>query len=403
MRYRSLSLLLAIALLLSGCSLFDGHYVSVTPYQKQSGHDQTEAISAQNYYQLRVALQNMVSAGTESSVIYIADYDPEVVEDNLEDVVNYIKNLYPIGAYAVEDITYEVGIGSGKPAIAISVVYNRTRGEIRRIRDVKNMEKAAQTIQDALKSFDTMLVMNIADYRDGDFVQMVEDFAESYPEYVIETPAVAVEVFGSGAARVVELSFSYQTSRDSLRQMKTQVKPIFDSASLYVSGAAQDRQKFSQLYSFLMERFDYSLETSITPAYSLLCHGVGDSRAFALTYAAMCRSAGLDCRIVTGTHDGTPWTWNMVLDNGYYYHVDLLRSSALGRYEELVDSEMVGYVWDYSAYPECIRPYVPPVEETTVTATAPVEEKPGEVPEETAAETEPADSAEMEQPTEKTE
>ena len=44
-----------------------------------------------------------------------------------------------------------------------------------------------------------------------------------------------------------------------------------------------------------MERYDYRIETSITPAYSLLRHGVGDSRAFAVVYAAMCQQAGLEC------------------------------------------------------------------------------------------------------------
>lgn len=366
MKRRILPLLLAVMMLLTGCNWFDGSYVSVTPYQQQSEYGQSEAISARNYYQLRLALQDLVASGTEESVIYIADYDPQTVESNLEDVIGYIKNIYPIGAYAVENISYEVGIGSGKPAIALTITYRRTRGEIRRIRDVKNLEKAETAIGEALKDFDTVLVMEIEDFREADFVQLVENYASAHPEYVIEIPAVAVDIYGTGTARVVELSFSYQTNRDSLKQMKTQVQPIFDSAALYVSSAGQDRQKYSQLYSFLMERFDYTLETSITPAYSLLCHGVGDSRAFALTYASMCRRVGLDCRIVTGTRNGEPWTWNIVLDNGYYYHVDLLRSSALGGYNELVDREMAGYVWDYSAYPACVEPYTPTPEEAAV-------------------------------------
>lgn len=359
MRSRVLALILALSMLLSGCSLFDGYYVSVTPYRQQSDYSQSEAISAQNYYQLRMALQQLVDSGTQSSVIHIADYDPQTAESNLKDVINYVKNLYPIGAYAVENISYEIGTGSGKPAIALTITYNRSRGEIRRIRDVRNMEKASEVLGDALKNFNTVLAMKIEEYQNVDFIQLVEDYAEAHPELVIEVPTVAVEVFGNGASRVVELSFSYQTNRESLKQMKTQMQPIFDSAALYVSGEAQDRQKFSQLYSFLMERFDYSLETSITPAYSLLCHGVGDSRAFARTYASMCRRAGLECKIVTGTRNGEPWTWNMVLDNGYYYHVDLLRSSALGGFKELVDGDMAGYVWDYSAYPQCVYPYVP--------------------------------------------
>ena len=56
---------------------------------------------------------------------------------------------------------------------------------------------------------------------------------------------------------------------------------------------------------------------------------------------------------VTGTRDGEPWTWNILLDGEEYRHVDLLRCSESGKYREQTDEEMDGYVWDYSAYPVC--------------------------------------------------
>ena len=353
MKCRVLALLLALSLLLGGCSWFRGSYVSVTPYQYQSGNTQTGAITAWDYSQLRKVLENLVSSGVESSVIDVANYSADVVEANVRQAVRYILEEYPVGAYAVESIDYEVGTSSGKPAIAFTITYRRTRAEIFRIQKVLSVEEAGEVIGEVLKNYQTGLVMEIQNYRETDFVQLVEDYTERYPEYVMEVPQVTTGVFGSGSARLVELSFSYQTNRDSLRQMRNQVKPMFDSAALYVSGAPNDRQRYSQLYSFLMERFDYTVETSITPAYSLLHHGVGDSRAFALVYASMCRRAGLDCRIVTGTKNGEPWTWNIVMDSERFYHVDLLRCNELDGFREFADSEMSGYVWDYSAYPEC--------------------------------------------------
>lgn len=353
MKCRFLALLLAITLLLGGCSWFQGSYVSVTPYHHQTASAQTGAVTAWDYSQLRRVLENLVSNGVQSSVIDVANYSADVVEANARQAVYYILNEYPVGAYAVESIDYQIGTSSGKPAIALSITYRRTRAEIFRIRSVASMEEAEKAIGDALKNYQTGLVLEIGDYREVDFVQLVEDYAELYPDYVMEMPQVTTGVFGNGSARLVELTFSYQTNRDSLRQMRNQVKPIFDSAALYVSSASTDRQRFSQLYSFLMERFDYTYETSITPAYSLLHHGVGDSRAFALVYASMCRRAGLDCRIVTGTRNGEPWTWNIVKDGTRFFHVDLLRCNSLGGFREFVDSEMSGYVWDYSAYPEC--------------------------------------------------
>ena len=67
----------------------------------------------------------------------------------------------------------------------------------------------------------------------------------------------------------------------------------------------------------------------------------------------MCRRAGLESMVVTGTKAGEPWTWNIVRDGEEYYHVDLLRSSGEGGFREYTDAEMTGYVWDSSTYPAC--------------------------------------------------
>ena len=100
-----------------------------------------------------------------------------------------------------------------------------------------------------------------------------------------------------------------------------------------------------------MERFDYSLETTITPAYSLLHEGVGDCTAFATVYAAMCRKAGLECHVVSGTREGEPWSWNLIYFMGNYFHVDLLFCSQTGGFAASLGSEMTDYEWDHSAYP----------------------------------------------------
>jgi hypothetical protein len=200
---------------------------------------------------------------------------------------------------------------------------------------------------------DEDVVLLVERYSQFDLEQFVDDYARNNPQYVMEIPQVAVSVYpDSGTSRVLEITFSYENSRDNLRMMQSQVAPVFASASLYVSVSGSDFQKYSQLYVFLMERFDYEIVTSITPAYSLLCHGVGDQRAFATVFAAMCSRAGLECQVVTGTRDGKPWCWNIVKMEENYLHVDLIRCSQTGGFRQCSDEEMIGYVWDYSAYPQ---------------------------------------------------
>lgn len=352
MRKRRIALLLTLALLLSGCSWMDGSYVSVTPHQEQSGIIRTDNLTVSSQEELTAALEELVSKGTESCIINAVNYDTALLENHLAAAVVRIQKVYPLGAYAVEDIQYEVGSGAAKIPIAMNITYRQSRMQLRQIQNVDSLEDVRSSIGKALDAYNTLLVMKYDNYQTVDFDQLVRDYAMEYPQRVMEIPQITSEVYGMGQSRVVELVFTYQTSRDAMRTMHTQVQPVFDSAVLYVSGEGTESQKFSQLYAFLMERFDYTVETSITPAYSLLHHGVGDSRAFATVYAAMCRAAGLECVTVTGTRSGEPWIWNLICQDGVYYHVDLLNCNEQGVFQKWSDSEMGGYVWDYSSYPE---------------------------------------------------
>lgn len=351
MKRRLLPLALALSLLLGGCGWMNGSFVSVEPHQvpRQSGH--TDTVTASNYREFLDALKQIIASGTEIAAIHVEDYPEKNLEAGVARAVRSAMVNDPIGAYAVENIEYEIGTSSGLPAVSVAISYRHNSTELQRVRRAADTEQAKRIVANALEGYEPGIIVLISDYARADFTQYVQDYANDHPESVMETPQVTEAVYGTGQSRLMELIFTYQTSRDSLRRMQAQVKPMFESAKLYVSGDGDDYQKFSQLYAFLMERFDYKQETSITPAYSLLRHGIGDSRAFARVYAAMCRDAGLTCLCVTGTRQGEPWTWNLVLDGEEYYHVDLLRCSQDGKYCQLTDGQMEGYVWDYSAYP----------------------------------------------------
>lgn len=353
---------LIMCLLLSGCAgFFDSSYVNQTPHQEESSKTEQDSVYAADYEELCKALADFSESGTKAGIIFVPQYDQSVVETDMHRAVEKTLEKNPIAAYAVESIQWELGTNSGLSAIAVDISFIHDKTELKKIQDVKDLEGAKAAIGAALDNCDAGVVLYVEKYQSADFVQIVEDYSDANPNTVMETPQTAVNVYPeTGKTRVVEVKFTYQNSRDALRTMQGQVSPVFRSAVLYVSGDAEDNRKFSQLYSFLMERYEYKVETSITPAYSLLRHGVGDAKAFAMVYAAMCRDAGLNCLVVTGTRSGEPWYWNLVEDNGTYYHVDLLQSSADGVFTEKTDDMMEGYVWDYSAYPASCLPEAPP-------------------------------------------
>lgn len=353
MQKRILAMAAAICLLLSGCSLYEGSFVHVTHREGQVSENQEDSPLVGTYQELQLALGAIVDSGKESGILYVTDLLQASLEKSMTAAILYTKQSNPVGSYAVEDITYQVGTNSGRTAVAVSVQYTRTAAEIQKILRLDAPFQVEGAVMQALENFDDRLVMQVGHYMDMDIPQMVQNLAQENPDKVMETPSVVEVVYGNAQTRIIEVTFSYENTRESLRMMCKQVQPVFDSAELYVSGEDDTNRKLSQLYGFLMERFDYKQDTSLTPTYSLLRHGVGDSRAFANVYSAMCRRSGLTCLTVTGTRNAEPWTWNIVLDGDVYYHVDLLACAAMGGFREMTDDQMYGYVWDYSAYPEC--------------------------------------------------
>ena len=358
---RILILCTCLCLFLSGChTLLDGNYLWTSPHQVQENPGGEDMLQAANYDELLTALAGMAENGTENGIIYISQYASGSFEEEMEKAVKTTLENNPVAAYAVDTIQWEEGTNSGQKAVAVSISYLHNRTEIRKIQHVATTEQAEEKIFAALKNVASGLVLYLEDYEHTDFVQLVEDYALENPQYVMETPQTIVNVYPRwGIARVIELKFYYQTPKDSLENMQRQVSPIFSAAGLYVTGDAEAAQKFSQLYSFLTERFEYKFETSVTPAYSLLRHGVGDSKAFSTVYAAMCQTAGLECQVVSGTHLGERWYWNLIYVDGSYYHLDLLGCNKAGFFQMLTDDEMQGYVWDYSAYPATPKPTPP--------------------------------------------
>ena len=344
-------LILSVVLLLSGCSWMDGEYHSVRPHASDGTKLSNDVVTVSDYLQLRDALTEMVTSGKQSSTFYITGFSLEDVDQYMNTAIMYVFQNCAVGAYAVDTITFESGTSGGISAIAVEVSYIHGRQEILRIKNVADVDGAKAMIRFAVNNCDASVVLHIKDYDDFDVESFVQEYANENPHLCMETPQVTATTYPQrGEERVLEISFTYKTGRDSLRNMQAQLSPIFSAAELYVQGSEGEGQKYEQLYAFLMERFDYTVETSITPAYSLLRYGVGDSKAFAMVYSVMCQNADLKCQVVSGTRDGEAHYWNLIQFDGTVYHVDLLASNEAGEFHVMLPEEMTGYVWDYSQY-----------------------------------------------------
>lgn len=345
---------LFVGVLLSGCSLWmDGEYSSVTPNRSWGTNISEDVVLVSSYQQIRDTLIEMVEDGVQEGVFYCNGLTDVQIEYFMDASIDYILGKHPMGTYAVKAIDYDVGSNMGKLAIAVNINYSHNRSEILRVKRAKDMNDAQALICVSLENCESGLVVYVKNYQARDLTQFVEDYVSKNPQVCMETPQVSVTFYPElGQERIIDIVFTYQNSRDTLRSMQQSVNDIFKSAHFYINPSADSSEKYSQLYSFLMERYEYKMETSITPAYSLLRHGVGDSKAFATVYAAMCRQAGLDCRVVSGTKAGEAWHWNYLKNDTGSYYLDLLECNSLGGFTVKTEEEMLGYVWDYSAFEE---------------------------------------------------
>lgn len=350
------ALILLVSVLLSGCGTWmDGSYVSTTPHQEQDSAASAQGFTASSYTGLYSILTNLVLVGRESTIISVVHYDPLTVVRDMTMAVNSVMETDPVCAYAVESIDFKYGTSAGQPALSVTISYLHDAEQIRNIRPVYNREALEQTLAEVLDAGQTGVVLRLKQYEETDYAQLAASYAAQNPDRIMEVPQVTAKSYPeTGESRVVELKFTYSNSRDDLEAMRSQVAEIYEDAAAAVNREQPQQEKLETIYTFLMEQVgDYQLDTSITPAYHLLVHGVGDSKAFATVYASMCRAAGLECITVTGTHSGESHNWNIVSCDGVYYHLDVLQD---GGFYLRTDGEMTGYVWDYSAYPVCEGP-----------------------------------------------
>ncbi len=350
---RMTALIVSLCLLLSGCSFWtDGSYSSVKPHKELANQGEKPAENVSDYKELVDALASLVESGAESGILSMQYAGEDAARADIDKAIREIRQNNPFAAYAVEDIGYVFGASGGRNAVRVKITYLQNRAHADKIQRAQTLEQVEQVIAYHLDACDAGVVLYFADPGQVDYAQMVADYALTYPQKVMEAPEVTVSLYPEqGIEQIVELKFSYQTSRAELRTLQNKVAPVFSSAAQHTTGDWTAAEKAQRLYGFLMDRYEYNIQTSITPAYSLLLHGVGDNRAFAMVYGAMCRQAGLDGYVVTGTREGMPWVWNAVRIDGVFYYLDLLRCSSEGTFQLHTQEEMTDYVWDYSAYP----------------------------------------------------
>ena len=173
--------MITFSLILScGCSAWmNGSYASIRPHKEQNFQPEQTLVTPKDYEDVEQILVGMIRTGQQTKTISL-----EKMGDNwrkiVADAVRYVTDVFPLGAYAVLDIDYDIGTSGTKPALAVEITYRRSIADIGAVQNVETEEDIASIIHEALRTYDLTVAFSIADYHAIDFVQIVRDYALFY-------------------------------------------------------------------------------------------------------------------------------------------------------------------------------------------------------------------------------
>lgn len=357
---RILSLLLCSALVLTaltGCSsIFDRSYSSVTPHQEQAASDEDASIlRAESYTELVSCVQHFVSMGQTSGTVHVYQYSGDIDAD-LQTACNEVLNDDPLGAYALDDISYTCARIVSYYECAFTFSFRHSLSDISSIKSAYGWGAIRDLMSETMSNFDTTLTLRTSSFY-ADTTELYSLAQAAYydtPSAALGFPSVSITVYpnssDSGRYRVVEITFAYSNLKTTLQKRAESVAAR--AAQLSGSESAADFTVATLLRSRLLDFAQYD-ENGSSSVYNVLCLGSGNSEGFAMSYVLLCRQSGITCQLVQGTLNGVPHDWNIITLNGQSWHMDLTLGDEDGaRY---TDAEMtaMGYQWSQDDYPVC--------------------------------------------------
>lgn len=362
---RFLPILIIISLLLCGCSgvlsaLSPNTYSVITERTDENSNKNSEIMPAESKEELRECLIAMIKSHVQNGIVHLStDYPGDAAQDATDLAYDIWKNT-PLGAFSIDVINVTCDRLLSYYEIAFTISYRVSPYIVSSIRPVEDETGIQAEIERAMEAHISRLILSIEHYPDAvDYAHYVQNYFNLHSETCIESPEITVSVFPeNGENRIIDISLSYQHSASELYSMKNAVADVIRSAQSYVQYRREPMAKAELLYTWLKDRFDYVIEASPTPIYSLLCEGICTSKAFADIFSILCNNCDIDCITVAGYVDGQPYYWNILTFDKTSYHFDILRSINENKYtlQLLYDDAFKGYSWDHELYPACIPP-----------------------------------------------
>ena len=343
-----------LAAILCGCSWRDTSYVVVKPHNEDYGVAvDSNTLTVNGYLSLKNALLNAVQDCASEIVIRAESYSGNLGED-LNQAVYEVTKMSPLGAYAVNNMTYDYSRIVSYYEINVNVTYKRTEDEIRQIVYVTDLDAIREKLEEAMENYDSRLILRVGDYHSFDLAGEVSRIFTEHPEYALELPETSVELYPeSGTQRILDIKFTYMHTPEELQEFQAGMnEKISDIASLYGRSNNQmtnARRLYQRLgRDAVVERQDET-RTLSNCTYGAIMENHASSYGYAQAYILLLEQAGIRCRLMEGQKNGLLHYWCLVfLDDDPYYVDPSLASEENGNQWFLLGSrelEMFNYTF----------------------------------------------------------
>lgn len=324
---RIIALSFALIFLLSGCIRLSEHeYVVVEPHDE--GYEvavDSGKLSVDSYLSLKNALLNLVEDGVEEGVIQAKGYSGNLAED-LGEAVYEVAQGDPLGAFAVEYMTYDYSKIVSYYEIRVHIAFRRAEEEIESIVYLNDDDSVPGLVTQALKDYSDVLRIRVSDYRELDFSSMVQEIAAEYPGLLMAMPEITVETYPeSGSQRIVEIAFDYPYKTDSMLAFRDQLSGQIHLISELYSSELSEMTTARRFYDRLIRDGMLILEPEESiddTAYSAVMLSESTSYGYAQAFRLLLQERDIPCEVVTGTRNGLVHSWCLVVLEGSEYYID---------------------------------------------------------------------------------
>lgn len=360
---RALAAILVLAALaapLSGCaSIFDQEYLTIEDYAESTASPQQPegTVAVQNYLELKLAINKLVTAHEERGSLDFSGYDGENIRDDLASACNDVRSETALAAYAVDYISYDLDRLVSYYEAEVFIYYLHTAEELDAIVSTGTVSGLNDAISAALDEMSTGLVVMVNASGAGE-AEVADYVTEAYfadPLSCVNRPVADITMYtGGGLQRIYEISLDYGASSPTLSSRKDILEGDLEELAARVT-AKGSAYRALQAATVIMEscRSDAEAGNTFWDAVHL---GKANSEGMALAFKALCDKVGVECLVVSGRLDRAEHYWNIITIDGANYHVDASRTSELGYGSTFLvnDTLMWGsYWWDNQYYPEC--------------------------------------------------